>query len=115
MQKNMTRLSVAVLSALSVAVFSLEARAADAAGDAQAGSKKNSMCIGCHGIEGYKTAFPEVYDVPKIGGQHAEYIVSALQAYKTGNRKHPSMRGIAAQLSDQDMKDLAAYYSAQKK
>lgn len=115
MQKNMTRLSVAVLGALSVAVLSLEARAADAAGDAVAGSKKNSMCIGCHGIEGYKTAFPDVYDVPKIGGQHAEYIVSALQAYKTGNRKHPSMRGIAAQLSDQDMKDLAAYYSAQKK
>jgi len=115
MQKNMTRLSVAVLGALSFAVLSLEAHAADAAGDATAGSKKNSMCIGCHGIEGYKTAFPEVYDVPKIGGQHADYIVSALQAYKTGNRKHPSMRGIAAQLSDQDMKDLAAYYSAQKK
>ena len=70
------------------------------------------MCIGCHGIVGYKTAFPEVYSVPKIGGQHAAYIVKALQAYKSGERKHPSMVGVAASLSDKDMADLAAYYSA---
>jgi len=82
------------------------------AGDAAAGAKKNSMCIGCHGIAGYKTAFPEVYNVPKIGGQHPAYIVKALQAYKSGDRNHPSMKGIAATLSDQDMADLAAYYGA---
>lgn len=82
------------------------------AGDAAEGAKKTSMCIGCHGIEGYKTAFPEVYSVPKIGGQHPAYIVKALQAYKSGERNHPSMRGIAASLSDKDMADLAAYYSA---
>lgn len=82
------------------------------AGDAAAGAKKTSMCIGCHGIEGYKTAFPEVYSVPKIGGQHPAYIVKALQAYKSGERNHPSMRGIAATLSDKDMADLAAYYGA---
>ena len=82
------------------------------AGDAAAGAKKVSMCIGCHGIEGYKTAFPEVYSVPRIGGQHPAYIVKALQAYKSGERTHPSMRGIAASLSDKDMADLAAYYSA---
>lgn len=82
------------------------------AGDAASGAKLNSMCIGCHGIEGYKTAFPEVYSVPKIGGQHAAYIVKALQAYKSGDRKHPSMVGIASTLSDKDMADLAAYYSA---
>ena len=71
-----------------------------------------SMCIGCHGLDGYKTAYPEVYHVPKIAGQQAEYIVKALQAYKSGARQHPSMRGIAASLSDSEMADLAAYYSA---
>lgn len=81
-------------------------------GDAAAGAKKISMCVGCHGISGYKTAFPEVYSVPKIGGQQPAYIVKALQAYKSGERNHPSMRGIAATMSEQDMADLAAYYAA---
>jgi cytochrome c553 len=81
-------------------------------GKASEGQKKNSMCIGCHGIEGYRTVYPAVYSVPKIGGQGAGYIVSALKAYKAGDRSHPSMRAIAASLSEQDMLDLAAYYSA---
>ncbi|GLR11640.1 cytochrome c [Chitinimonas viridis] len=89
--------------------------ASHAAGNAANGAKKNSMCIGCHGIPGYKTAFPDVYHVPKIGGQHAEYLAAALQGYKTGARKHPTMNGIAVQLSEQDIADLAAYYAAQKK
>ena len=87
------------------------ALAADA-GDPAEGKKKTSMCVGCHGIGGYKTVFPEVYHVPKIGGQHAAYIVKALQEYKAGNRSHPSMRAIAAGLSDKDMADLAAYYAS---
>ncbi|MBM3340616.1 MAG: cytochrome c [Betaproteobacteria bacterium] len=82
------------------------------AGDAAAGAQKNSMCVGCHGLSGYKTAFPEVYHVPKIGGQNAAYIAKSLQAYRSGERNHPSMRGVAAGLSDQDMADLAAYYAA---
>jgi len=81
------------------------------AGNAAAGAQKNQMCQGCHGIVGWRTAFPEVYKVPKIGGQYAAYIVKALQEYKSGERTHPSMRAIAASLSDQDMADLAAYYS----
>ncbi len=80
-------------------------------GDAAAGKHKTAMCTGCHGIPGYKTAFPSVYSVPKLGGQHAAYLVKALQAYKTGERSHPSMRAIAAGLSDADMADLAAYYA----
>ena len=76
---------------------------------------KVSMCIGCHGIPGYKTAFPDVYHVPKIAGQQPAYIIAALKAYKDGSRQHPSMRGIAASLSDQDMADLAAYYGAPAK
>ena len=82
-----------------------------AGGDAAAGQQKTAMCEGCHGIAGYRTAFPSVYSVPKIGGQHAGYIVKALQGYKSGERSHPTMRAIAAGLSDQDMADLAAYYS----
>ena len=85
--------------------------AADA-GDPAAGKSKNAMCIGCHGIPYYHTAFPDVYHVPKIGGQHAAYIVKALQEYKSGNRSHPSMRAIAASLSDKDMADLAACYAS---
>jgi cytochrome c553 len=68
------------------------------------------MCIGCHGIAGYQASFPEVYKVPKISGQNAKYIVASLNAYKQGERKHPSMRGISQSLTDQDMADLAAYY-----
>jgi cytochrome c553 len=86
--------------------------AADA-GDAAAGAQKNSMCKGCHGIPGYKTVFPEVYSVPKLGGQHPAYLVKALQEYKAGNRSHPTMRAIAAGLTDKDMADLAAYYGAE--
>jgi cytochrome c553 len=70
------------------------------------------MCIGCHSIVGYQASFPEVHKVPKISGQGAQYIVAALNAYKKGERKHPTMRGIADSLSDQDMADVAAYYSA---
>ena len=85
-------------------------------GDAKAAhDQKIAMCIGCHGIPGYKTAFPEVYHVPKIAGQQPAYIIAALKAYKTGERSHPSMRGISASLTEQDMADLAAYYGAPAK
>lgn len=83
-------------------------------GDAKRAELKISMCVGCHGIPEYRTAFPEVYRVPLIAGQAPDYIVNALKAYKSGERKHPSMTGIAKTLSDQDLADLAAYYSAAK-
>lgn len=85
---------------------------AQAAGDAAAGKQRNFQCMGCHGIPGWKTAFPEVYPVPKLGGQHPAYIVAALKAYKKGERDHATMRAIASDLSDKDMEDLAAYYGA---
>ena len=75
---------------------------------------KVSMCIGCHGIPGYKTAYPNVYHVPKIGGQSPAYLANALKAYRSGERWHPSMRGIAASLSDQDIQDIAGYYGGGK-
>lgn len=103
---------MSVAAACGMAAAALPLHAAEA-GDAAAGKGKNAMCIGCHGIEGYRTAFPAVYSVPKLGGQHADYIVSALRAYKSGERAHPAMRGIAAGLSDKDMADLAAYYASE--
>jgi cytochrome c553 len=97
--------------ALAVSCVTASSLAQEFKGDAKAGETKNAMCIGCHGIKGYQASFPEVYKVPMISGQSAKYIVSSLQAYKKGDRKHPTMRGIAESLSDQDMADLAAYYS----
>ena len=91
------------------------AAAGEPAGNAEVGKTKLAMCIGCHGIPGYRTAYPDVYHVPKIYGQQQAYIVKALQAYKTGERSHPSMRGIARGLTDADMADLAAYYGGPHK
>ena len=86
-----------------------------AAGDAAKGATKAAMCIGCHGIVGYQATFPEVYKVPMIAGQGAKYIVASLTEYQKGDRKHPTMRGIAASLTEQDMADLAAFYEQQGK
>ena len=103
---------ITTISALAVCFVTLGVAAQDLVGNAKAGESKNAMCTGCHGIKGYQASFPEVYKVPMISGQSAKYIVSSLNAYKKGERKHPSMRGIAETLTDQDMADLAAYYSA---
>ncbi len=94
--------------ALNGAAFA--AQAEDTKGDPAKGAGKAAMCIGCHGIAGYQATFPEVYRVPMIAGQSQKYIVAALTEYQKGDRKHPSMRGIAAPLSAQDMADLGAYY-----
>jgi cytochrome c553 len=69
-----------------------------------------AMCVGCHGIPGYKTAFPEVFHVPLIAGQNPAYIEAALKAYRAGQRPHPSMRGIAGGLTDEDIAAYAKYY-----
>jgi cytochrome c553 len=108
MNQFLSTLSLALVACMTV----LPAAAQDIKGDAKAGAAKNAMCIGCHSIEGYQASFPEVYKVPKISGQNEQYIVAALSAYKTGERRHPSMRGIAESLSEQDMADLGAYYAA---
>jgi cytochrome c553 len=84
-----------------------------AAGDAAAGRAKAGPCLGCHGIPGYRNAYP-VYPVPKLGGQHAEYIVIALTGYKNGQRAHGTMHAQAATLSQQDMEDLAAFFAGVK-
>ncbi|HUK04422.1 MAG TPA: cytochrome c [Burkholderiales bacterium] len=99
-----------MLAALLAGAPAFAQQAAPAGNPAEA-HKKIAMCEGCHGIAGYRTAYPNVYHVPKLGGQSAAYLVNALHEYKAGQRRHPSMRGIAASLSDKDIADLAAYYS----
>ncbi len=101
--------SAGFLSALACAAALIAAPAAQAQ-DAAAGQTKAAMCIGCHGIPGYQSSFPEVFKVPKISGQNGGYIVAALAAYKKGERKHPTMRSIAMSLTDKDMADLGAFY-----
>ncbi len=102
--------SVAVLAAAAVGAVPAHGQSA-AVGNPETGAQKVRMCQGCHGIEGWRTAFPEVYSVPRIAGQHEAYLVKALHEYKNGDRSHPSMRAIAASLSDKDMADVAAYYA----
>ncbi|MBI3347844.1 MAG: cytochrome c4 [Burkholderiales bacterium] len=105
--KKLLQISLALVTAF--VAFGAQAQ------DVKAGEKKVAMCIGCHGIVGYQASFPEIHKVPMIAGQNAKYIVSALQAYAKGDRKHPTMRGIAGSLSEQDMNDVAAFYEQQAK
>ena len=96
------------LSVLSVCV--LMAEVAQAAGNPEEGAKKAATCLGCHGVPGYYSVYPS-YRVPKLGGQHVDYMVAALQAYKAGQRSHRTMRAQASTLSDEDMADIAAYFA----
>ncbi|PIF91669.1 cytochrome c553 [Acidovorax sp. 62] len=102
--------TLTTIFALAVASVTAVSHAQEVKGDIKAGEKKIAMCIGCHGIPGYQASFPEVHKVPMISGQSGKYIASALDAYKKGDRKHPTMRGIADSLSEQDIADVAAYY-----
>src|SRR5262249_4021002 len=101
------------LLAASIAITLALSASAWAGGDSARGRTRAQMCEGCHGITDYRNGYPQVYPVPKIGEQEAAYIVKALQDYKSGARRHPTMRSIAATLSDQDMADLAAYYAGE--
>lgn len=107
---NQFLLSLCAVVVASATIF--PAHADDITGDSKAGEKKIAMCVGCHGIVGYQASFPQVHKVPKISGQGEKYIVAALHAYKKGERKHPTMKGISDSLSDQDIADLAAYYAS---
>ncbi|MCA1805832.1 MAG: cytochrome c [Xanthomonadaceae bacterium] len=81
-----------------------------AAGDPVAGQVKATTCLGCHGVPGYTNAYP-TYRVPKLGGQHAQYLVAAMQAYKNGQRGHDTMHAQISSLSEQDMENIAAWFS----
>ena len=100
----------ASLAMLSLACAFLASPAA-AQGNAERGAIHAYTCQGCHGIEGYRNAYPS-YRVPKLGGQKAAYLVAALQGYRDGTREHPTMQAQASSMSDEDMQDLAAYFSS---
>lgn len=82
-----------------------------AEGDAEVGKELGYTCFGCHGIEGYRNAYPS-YRVPKLGGQKASYLVIALQGYRDGTRSHPTMMAQAASMTNQDIEDVAAYFAS---
>lgn len=82
-------------------------------GNAQQGAAKVQMCLGCHSIPGYQASFPQVHKVPMISGQSKGYIVAALEAYRRGDRAHPTMRGVTQMMSVQDVADVAAFYAEQ--
>jgi cytochrome c553 len=109
LSKKLSALAVAGLL-LSTGAFAQKAAPVDGAIKA-----KVAMCIGCHGIIGYQASFPEVHKVPMISGQSAKYIAAALEAYRKGDRKHPTMKAIAGSLSDKDIADVSAYYEANGK
>ena len=111
MNRTLTPLLKTVVAGATI-VAAVGVQAQTPAGDVKAGEAKAAMCIGCHGIPGYQNSFPEIHKVPMISGQSGPYIAAALQAYRKGDRKHPTMRGIAGSLSDQDIADLAAYYAS---
>ncbi len=84
---------------------------AKASGDAARGAAVGETCLGCHGLTSYSNVYP-TYKVPKLGGQHAAYLATALKAYRSGERSHPTMRAQASRLSDQDIEDIAAYFAS---
>ena len=105
MKKVILAFAVSLLSPLTFAQTTV-------AGDPAVGKiKAIAICSGCHGVVGTRTAFPEVYSVPKIGGQNAAYIVSALKSYRAGDRNNETMKGLASALKESELADIAAYYA----
>ncbi len=99
-----------IISAVPLFAFA-QAPAAAVKGDAAAGKGKAvAVCSGCHGVPGIRTAYPEVYNVPRLGGQNADYLASALRAYRAGDRYNQTMKGLATALTEKEIVDIAAYY-----
>ena len=105
---NMKIVASAATLLLAVACF---AQPAYAEGDAAAGKELGYTCLGCHGIDGYRNAYPS-YRVPKLGGQKAGYLEIAIRGYRAGTRKHPTMEAQATSLTDQEIADVAAYLAS---
>src|SRR3990172_985637 len=97
-----------ILGATLLALAATAQAQGEVKGDVQRAKAKISLCIGCHGIPDYRTAYPEVYRVPMIAGQNPGYLVKALEAYKSGDRGHPSMGPFARSLSAKNLAAIAA-------
>lgn len=113
-----TLMRPSTIACLALAIITLPAFAADPeaplVGNPKNGHQLTYTCQGCHGIEGYKNAYPN-YHVPRIGGQSKEYLTNALNEYRSGKRKHPTMQAQSESFSEQDIADIAAYLSGLKK
>jgi cytochrome c553 len=107
--KVIIKKKAAALAAMLLIVIAAAPAAAE--GDADAGEKLGYTCLGCHGVDGYRNAYPS-YRVPKLGGQKAAYLVIALNGYRAGTRTHPTMMAQASSMSDQDIEDVAAYLAS---
>lgn len=105
------RSSVVVAVASLALALPLWTGAAD--GDAQRGKQLSYTCYGCHGISNYKNVYP-TYSVPKLQGQYADYLAASLAAYAKGERSHSTMHSQAATMSEQDMKDIAAFLAGEE-
>lgn len=110
MNKTLTTLFALAVASMTALSHAQEAQSSSGA-SVQVGQQKIAMCIGCHGIPGYQASFPEVHKVPMISGQSAKYIANALVAYQKGERKHPTMRGIAVTLTEQEIAEVSEYYA----
>jgi cytochrome c553 len=117
MMRPLTIAALALTTALAFPAMAQEPAAAAAPatgaveGDLERGRLLTYTCQGCHGVEGYKNAYPN-YHVPKIGGQSTQYLVNALEAYRQGSREHPTMQVQAESFSEQDIADIAAFLSS---
>ncbi len=109
--KTFIAMSIAAIGIITAPAATAQA---SAQGDPDRGRAKAATCMGCHGIPGYQNVYPS-YTVPRLGGQHAQYIVAALEAYKNGQRSHKTMQAQAASLSTEDMQDIAEYFASAKR
>lgn len=106
-----TKTKISATSVVFLLLGAFAAQPAVAEGDAERGAAIGYSCLGCHGIEGYRNAYPS-YRVPKLGGQKASYLINALTGYRDGTRPHPTMQAQATSLSNLEIQDVAAYLSS---
>jgi cytochrome c553 len=98
-------------AALLAAALTIVAQPAVAEGDSEQGRKLGFTCLGCHGIDGYRNAYPS-FRVPKLAGQKSDYIRTSLTAYRAGSRPHPTMQAQAGSLTDEDIENLVAWIAS---
>ena len=103
-------LGVAAIASVVLASTAVAAQDQPPQGNPERGKALSYTCLGCHGIEGYRNAYPN-YSVPRLQGQHPEYLAAALQGYRSGDRSHLTMHSQASTLTDQDIADIAAYFA----
>lgn len=106
-------MNIIARTGLATALLGLALQPAHSEGDADAGRRKAETCLGCHASPTAHNVYP-TYRIPKVGGQHAAYVISALKDYREGVRPHPTMQANAWNLSDQDIEDIAAFFAASK-